>query len=141
MIDTHQKGYLLLQGVRLRFLGITWAFLKHFHGVLGSGVSVGTQVNGCKMPFSKLLEDPILLPETICVPRLRIPENEARFIQNADLVTVLKLAMLVLSNDSVVDEGAIGGQILQNCDNITLFVLREQQKVSIGYRWGLKEHI
>lgn len=141
MIDTHQKGYLLLQRIRMRFLGITWAFLKNFHCVLGSGGSFGTQVNGCKMPFSKLLEDPILLPETVCVSGLRVPENKTRFIQDTNLVAVLKLAVLVSPNDSVVDEGAVAGQILQHCDNIALFVLREEHEVSIGYCWDLKEQI
>lgn len=77
-----------MEGVGLGFLRITWTFFKHLDSVLCSCGPFDTEIYCRKMTLSQLLEDPVLLPETIGISCSGMAENKSRFIQDRDFITI-----------------------------------------------------
>jgi hypothetical protein len=83
------------------------------------------------MAFPKLLQDPVLLTESIAVPILRVVEHEPCLIEDGYLVCVFELTTLVPSNDGLIDKGPVARKILNESYGLPVLVLIEYQAMSI----------
>ena len=93
------------------------------------------------MPLAKLLEYSILLSERITVSVLRIVEHKSSLIKDRYLVCVFKLSTLVPSNNSLVDESAISGEIFDNRDSLPIFAFVEYETMTVRDSGQLKNTI
>lgn len=76
----------------------------------------------------------VLLLEGIRVSAARVSEDEASFVEDRDLVGIIKLPALVATDVCVIDVSAITGEIFQDSDSVALLVLTEKQAVSVTDR-------
>ena len=65
------------------------------------------------MSFAQLLQDPVLLSESIALPISRIVEEEFGLVQNGDLIAVLKFSVLISPDNSTVDKSPVAGKIFE----------------------------
>lgn len=61
-----------------------------------------------------------------------ITKDEAGLIQDRDLIALAEFAALVAADDGVVDESAVGGQVLEDSDGLTGLVLLEEDAVTVA---------
>lgn len=109
MVHSHQQADFLLQRVRLRLLGVTRAFLEHFHCILSPGGPLNTEVDSCKMTFAQLSKDAVLLSKAIGVSGLGLPKDKPRLVQDCDLVAILELTVFIPSNNCIIDKRPVAG--------------------------------
>lgn len=83
------------------------------------------------MAFAELLQDGILLAESIRVTAKWVSEYELRLVQDFDLVPFVEHAPLVPPYKGVVDERAIARQVLQYSNRIAALILEKEEAVSV----------
>lgn len=77
------------------------------------------------MAFAELLEDLILLAESIAVSILWVIEHESCLVKNRYLVSILELSALVPSDDSFIDKRPIARKILYNSNSFSVLIFVE----------------
>ena len=131
MADRLEHPDFLLQAIRSAFLVVTRSFFKPLDGILDASATLDTEVDGSEMAFAELMEDSILLPESVTLTIAAVVKEAARFIEYRYSISILQFSSLVASDDSVINEGPVARQILENGYRLTIFILVEDDAVTI----------
>ena len=131
MADRLENTNFLLQTISLRLGALTMTLFESFDSILHASAFFHAEVDSRKVPLAELLKDSILLAEGVALSALRIVEHEASLIQDRNLVPIFELAPFVPTNDCLIDESAITGEILNNSDRFAVLVLVEYEAMSV----------
>ena len=141
MINAHQKRNFLLQSrSTCDFCESLAVFQRPLRHTL-SRRSISTQVNRSEMALAKLLEDPVLVAETMGISRTRVAEDKPGFVQNRYFIADLPTRGSGSGPQGIVDKGSVAGEILQHRHHIALSVLGENEKMPIGDGGNIKDPI
>lgn len=83
------------------------------------------------MAFAKLLKNSVLLAEPMGFPSTWVAEDEPGLIQNRDLITVFQFTVLIASDNGIIYERSIAGEIFQYSDCFASLVLCKDQEVTV----------
>lgn len=138
---SHQNCDFLLQTLRLGPFVDARSTIEHLDGISQTRRFLDAQVHRGKMPFAKLLLQGVLLPKSTGTVTPGVTEGKTSFVNDVDLVCILQLPTLIPTDDGVVDEGAIAGQIFQHGDGISVGMLREDNAVPVRYGWKVDDTV
>lgn len=131
MAHGHEDRDLLLQALNPALLARPMPLLELLHRIPRTRALLHTEIDACKVAFAKLLLNTVVLLEAIRSSRSWVSEDEAGLVENGNLIAVAQLSSLVTSNDSIVDECPIRGEIFEDADAVAAAGFTEDEAVSI----------
>jgi hypothetical protein len=96
-----------------------------------AGGFLHAEVHLGEVTLAQLLQQGVLLEESAGLSAVRVPEDEAGFPVDGNLIAVLQLAALVAAYVCLVDKCPVLGQVLQDSDGVAALVLGKDEAVAI----------
>jgi len=121
----------LLQPIRSAFLDVTRSLFKPLDGILDACATFDAEVDGSEMAFAELVENSVLLPESVALTIAAVVKEAAGFIEYRYSISILQFSLLIASDDSVIDEGPVARQILENRYGLTILILVKDDAVAV----------
>lgn len=139
--DSHENCYFLLEPLLLRTFFHAWCFAEDLDGVLLTRGLLDAKEHLGKVTFAQLLQQCVRLVERARLPTLRISEDEAGFVKDSNLILFAEFSPLVSADNSLVDKGAVAGQIFDNGHRVAALVLYEEKTVAVGHDRVINDNI